>query len=38
MYTANYTLFKSGDIITEHECAEKWDLWFGYPESLSTIV
>ena len=36
MYSANYILFKSGDIITEHECAEKWDLWFGYPESLST--
>lgn len=36
VWTANYTLFKSGDIITEHDCVEKWDLWFGYPESLST--
>ena len=34
MYSANYTLFRTGDIITETQCAEKWDLWFGYPETM----
>ena len=37
VWTANYTLFKSGDIITEDQVREKWALWFGYPESLIDV-
>jgi len=37
VWTANYTLFKSGDIITEAQVREEWALWFGYPESLIDV-
>jgi len=36
VFSANYTLLKSGDIITELQCLEKHDLWFGYPDSMAT--
>jgi hypothetical protein len=36
VWTANYTLFKSGDIITEPQVRLEWDKWVGYPESLTT--
>ena len=37
IWTANYTLFKSGDIITESQIRTKWSLWFGHPQSLIDV-
>ena len=37
VWTANYTLFQSGDIITESQVRKNWDMWFGYPESLIDV-
>jgi hypothetical protein len=36
VFSANYTLFKSGDIITESQCLNNHDLWFGYPDSMAS--
>jgi len=35
VWSANYSLFTSGQIITPVQIQEHWDLWFGHP---STIV
>jgi len=36
VFSANYSLFKSGQIITENQVQKNWDLWFGYPETIIT--
>ena len=34
VFSANYSLFKSGQIITENQVQKNWDLWFGFPETI----
>ena len=35
VYSADFKSFNSGDVITESEALENWDLWFGYPYGLA---
>ena len=34
VWSANYTLFKSGQIISANQVSQEWDKWFGYPETI----
>ena len=36
-FTVNQSPFVGGEIITENTIREKWDTWFGHPESLIDI-
>jgi len=35
VYSADFKSFNTGDIITESQALENWDLWFGYPYGLA---
>ena len=35
VYSADFKSFNSGDVITESQALENWDLWFGYPYGLA---
>ena len=34
VWSANYSLFKTGTIISENQVTRNWDVWFGYPETI----
>ena len=36
-YTVNQSPFKGGEILTENNIRDNWDIYFGYPESLIDI-